>query len=524
MNRYFRTRNLIMLAIALLLATAFANTVPRAQDAAWASGDEFGLQEVTIEHAEPFDKVSGYTYAEAMMTGTIERDDGSTGEYEVPLVLIYPDDGGNGVGIVDIPNSVAYGGTGFEVVDPSSTLQVTRMTTDGYLFEQGYTYASVQWNKEVTDLFASVDGAADENHLVAGSIERTEDAWHIMRDAAAFLRDPTALENPNGPQAVDTMLSSGYSATGVILNTFVLEGENQGAYDGHLIGTGGYSCYTPLEANDNSDEPEPLWMPVPCEGEHEGDARVISIITEATAAFNAVPRFEDFEDGEPENWRQYELAGVAHTNPVISPDGPEDRNPIIHIPVFRAAFHNLAMWAADGVEPPPSRLLEGEVQAPENFPVLFVPERDEHGNALGGLRLPHMEQMVDNRPAGAPLGTYTGLRPEEKYADAWFEPPSSEAFAGILTHITGTFEPFDDEVLNELYPNPGSYVSRVARAAEHLYEQGYILEADKDEYVREAAQSGVGRPDRGNNREHRSESDQRQDWMLPFASRKGENY
>ena len=35
------------------------------------------------------------------------------------------------------------------------TIQFTQLTTDGYLFERGYTYASVQWNKEVTELFGS---------------------------------------------------------------------------------------------------------------------------------------------------------------------------------------------------------------------------------------------------------------------------------------------------------------------------------------------------------------------------------
>ncbi len=48
----------------------------------------------------------------------------------------------------------------------------------------------------------------------------------------------------------------------------------------------------------------------------------------------------------------------------------------------------------------------------------FVPERDTDGNALGGLRLPHMPSVLcddesrnedDCRAAGAPLGTYTGL-------------------------------------------------------------------------------------------------------------------
>ena len=377
---------------------------------------------VVIDYSKPFEKLSGYTYVEATMHGTIERDDGSVGEYSVPLVLIYPEDGGNGVGVVDIPNTVFHSATGF-IPDPDGTLQITRQTTDGFLFEQGYTYASVQWDKDVTELFADDPEAAEQNHLASGSIEQTTDAWHIIRDAAGFLRDPSALEAVYNPQpvGVDTVLSSAYSQSGNLLQAFVLQGENEVngdfAYDGHVIGGGGFGCLAAI--NDEpaeGDEVTPRWTGVPCDADAVPPAdgsKVIAIITEATAGFSGVPRFAE----EPTNWRQYELAGIAHTNPAITPDGPtilsENRNPVVHVPVFRAAFHNLTQWASEGTPAPPSKLLEGEID-PETGG--FVPDFDEHGHALGGLRLPHMEQEVEGesrepRSAPTPLLIRSSWRP-----------------------------------------------------------------------------------------------------------------
>jgi hypothetical protein len=451
---------------------------------------------VSIDSSEPFEKVSGYTYVEATMHGTVERDDGTVGEYSVPLVLIYPHDGGNGVGVVDIPNTVFHSGTAF-IPDPDGTLQLTRQTTDGFLFEQGYTYASVQWDKDVTDLFADDAAAAEQNHLASGSIEQTTDAWQIIRDAAGFLRDPSALDDVNGPQpvAVDTVLSMGYSQTGMLLQTFVLEGENEVngeiAYDGHLIGAAGFGCAVAVNGGTtDSVDVNPRWDSGPCDADAVPPAdgsKSIAILTEATAGVAGVPRFAE----EPPNWRQYELAAIAHTNPAITPDGPlmlsENRNPVVHVPVFRAAFDNLTQWASQGTPAPPSKVLEGEID-PETGG--FMPDVDEHGNALGGLRLPHMEQEVEGQVVGAPLGTYTGINPP--FLEAWFEPPSLDVFARVLTSIAGTFTPFSDEELRERYPDHETYVSRVTRAADYLLASGYILEEDRDAYVAEAEQSAIG--------------------------------
>ena len=434
---------------------------------------------VTIQSSEPFEKVGGYTRVEATMHGTVERADGSVGEYAVPLVLIYPDDGGNGVGVVDWPNSVYYSITGHEDLDESQTVQYARVVTDGYLFESGYTYASVQWSKEVTELFADVPPGEDANPLVRGSIERGSDAWEILRDAARFLKDPSALEGGDGPLPVGTVLSFGFSQTAGLQAAFLAGGENEVAgdlvYDGHLIGVGGYMCATPV------DEGPVYELHARCDDEalgHDGrpadDGSNVMMIASQS----------DLEDGfflsaltrypEEDTWRQYELAGVPHLPTVIFPGLAENQNPADFRPVFRAAFHNLMLWTTRGTEPPPSAFIEGEVIAEGEEQGRLIADVDAHGNALGGLRLPHMEHTVDGAVVGAPLGTYTGLNLE---VDLAAEPTAVFAFIG------GTFEPFGAEELRERYPDADAYVRRVTRSADHLLEVGYILEQDRDAYV-----------------------------------------
>ena len=93
------------------------------------------------------------------------------------------------------------------------TFQFTLATTEDYLFQEGYTYMSIQWNKVVTDLFGAKvpnDGLA-HNRLCFGTIERGSDAWEIMCDAGRFLKNPTLTGLPAGanqPMAVGAVIGT----------------------------------------------------------------------------------------------------------------------------------------------------------------------------------------------------------------------------------------------------------------------------------------------------------------------------
>src|SRR5207237_161852 len=150
------------------------------------------------------------------------------------------------------------------------------------------------------------------------------------------------------------------------------------------------------------------------------------------------------------------------------------QNPADFSPVYRAAVSHLTDWIREGEEPPPSLFMDGTVDTTGNL----TPARDADGNALGGLRLPHMPSVVCKKDgnhcdaAGAPLGAYAGR-------DTTFPP-------GSFPNLAGTFEPFSPEELKERYRNRGNYVQLVRRAAQDLRKQGYILQEDYRRYIREA--------------------------------------
>lgn len=440
-----------------------------------------GPTSVTIDEIRPFEDADGYIHVEATMRGTVERDNDSAGAYAVPIMVVYPDNRGNGVGVVDWPNTSDLHNGGYTATaDRVSLGHLALRTTDGYLFENGYTYAAVQWDKAVTEHFgpSASDGAEQHNHLIYGTIEEAEDAFSILRDIAHFLRDPSALEGAADLMPVDAVLSFGFSQSATLQMEFLSRGENHRneelAYDGHLLGKAGLLCWTFHNEAPAYGDLEPCNAPPVEDG-----SKVIHVAAQGDVEALLYAGRSRFPDNP--NWRQYELAGVSHIPVPIASGLDENQNPASSKPVFRAAFHNLVRWVRDGVPAPPSRFLEGTLNEDGTFDTAL----DEDGNALGGLRLPHLEQVIDGTVAGAPLGRYTGKHPN---ADPQLE---------TVRWIGGYFEPFTDEVRDTRYPDREMYVERVTRAADYLLEAGYILEKDRDTYVDEARRatlSGAGSP------------------------------
>jgi len=442
-------------------------------EAAAAGALTAGPSLVTISATRPFEESIDYTYAEAIMQGTVERGDAPAGTYKVPVILIYPNDGGNGVGVVDWPNTSGLHNGGYTATaDRFRPSMPALRTTDDYLFENGYTYATVQWDKAVTDYFGpSVpDDGERHSHLIYGTIEQAGDAFTILRDIAGFLKDPGTPEGTDDLEAVDAVLSFGYSQSALLQMEFMSRDENMSigglAYDGHLLAKAGLLCWK------HHNEPPGFAGPDPCSELPVTDgAKVIHVAAQGDVEelFNAgLTRFPDKPD-----WRQYELAGVSHLPAPILPGLDENQNPASSKPVFRAALHNLSRWVTEDIPAPPSQFLEGTLNEDGTFNTAL----DENGNALGGLRLPHMENVIDGTMAGAPLGKYTGKHPDAGPDDFFW--------------LGGYFKPFTDDELADRYPDRATYVKRVTRAADHLLASGYILEEDRDAYVQEALVADV---------------------------------
>jgi hypothetical protein len=436
----------------------------------YALSAEARIQSVTVKTARTYESHDGYTYAEISIQGSLARADGSVGTYSVPAVLIYPRHGrGNRVGVVDWLNSAFY--HFFPATTEFQTHQFTLYATGNHLFEEGYTYLSIQWNKRVTELFGPIapDDEQPHNHLVYGVIDRSADAWEILLDAARLLKDPSAYPGVDRPSPVRRVLSSGYSQGGAAQLEFLAERLDPArVYDGHLIQMIGLVC---LKRDDAAPDFGFLGDcgPLPTNGNH---APVILLASETDMLVYhpmvlGVGKSAYFTRNPTNpNWRQYEMAGISHLPaPILPLQDVPNQSTADPRPLFRAAFENLSKWTAGGndARPPAARYFKGTVDATD----AFIPVTDADGHFAGGVRLPHVESAVRERAAGAPLGRYTPLNP------AGLDPFHPFVLLG------GTFTRFSDDELILRYPSRNQYVKRVERAADRLAANGYITKKDR---------------------------------------------
>lgn len=177
--------------------------------------------------------------------------------------------------------------------------------------------------------------------------------------------------------------------------------------------------------------------------------------------------------------RTWEVAGTAHADAqtlraVIG--GPRDPsigsilgcgsiNTGPHKEVLQAAVHHLVGWVAGG--PPPPERPRIEVVIGDDLAI----ERDEHGNALGGIRNP----LTD-----APVATLSG-DPDPTGPDG--EP------AAALCGLFGSTTPFGQEILVELYGSADGYLDRFRASAAEQVENGFLLQPDADGLVAEAEEN-----------------------------------
>ncbi len=227
----------------------------------------------------------------------------------------------------------------------------------------------------------------------------------------------------------------------------------------------------------------------------------------------------------PETVRVYFLASAQHMGAGLAPEDVSQQRPNVmsNGPLMRGALTLMHRWATENAPPPPSivpRRADGTLVTPgealEAFPkvtgfplpatpsrlplydygpgferglvtelppqpvpgkeyTVQMPQVDEDGNDLGGLRSP--EIMV-------PVGTHTGWNLRR------------EGFAeGELASLTGSFVPFartraEREAngdprpsIEERYESRDAYVSQIADAARELVAAGFLLEEDAARYV-----------------------------------------
>jgi Alpha/beta hydrolase domain len=179
------------------------------------------------------------------------------------------------------------------------------------------------------------------------------------------------------------------------------------------------------------------------------------------------------------NFRLWELAGSGHIgeygrslswppNPTAPGDPCTDRiNSAPGFALGKAATAALARWATIGVAPPSAPRIKLSNPLAED-PVA----RDQYGNALGGIRYPHLEvpiARIDGVPNTAPAGA-----------------PPLQPF---ICRLSGRTLPFTDAQLAALYPTRGNYVARFAQATDRAVDAGFLLPGDADVLKAAAAAS-----------------------------------
>lgn len=316
--------------------------------------------------------------------------------------------------------------------------------------------------------------------------------WDILSQGAALLKDDDNPENPMMGFGVERIIQTGYSQSVGFQKTYANSMHNRdveeyeaATYDGYFFGAGGFSA-------------KKINPPLPGEGDdflgYDDVRRLVDVPvpairfqteTEITNFFNAQTG-RQVETGESDGpkIRTYEMAGGVHVDLQLETTGllirerdfgfssePADcALPVIPISVSyiqSALLRATETWVRDGVEAPPSSLIELGTDENMNAVVIF----DENGNATGGLRSPQIE---------VPLGQY--IANPLALLNACF--------------LNGGFIPFDDVRFRQLYPTDQDYLQAVGRAISRAVADRIVLVEDEDN-IRQDMLADAGIEDMG---------------------------
>jgi hypothetical protein len=166
--------------------------------------------------------------------------------------------------------------------------------------------------------------------------------------------------------------------------------------------------------------------------------------------------------GMPHNpaWRHPLLVGADHTCEQPPNDFPYEA-------IVSMALGHLIAWVEDGVSPPRAERIE--VEGDPSRPTAIA--RDEHGNALGGIRTTTMD---------VPVATRTGI-------NAGDYPAVGDCL------VFGSQRDFTADQLRSLYGSHDRYVNRVNQRLNELIDEGWFLPELSAAVRREAAEfTGFG--------------------------------
>jgi Alpha/beta hydrolase domain len=319
-----------------------------------------------------------------------------------------------------------------------------------HVTRSGYTWVGVSAQRVGVDFLRGWSPTRYGELDVTGARAHLADelSYDIFAQAAQAVRSPRGAD-PMAGLAVDQVLAIGASQSAGRMTTYynnILPQADTPVFDGYAFVVGSAPSRV-------------------------GEEPVFHVLSETDV------RTPDGRRADSEVYRRWEVAGSAHSGwngqvyrrPISDRDlpggAPEyecDNPPFSRVPlhyVTTKAYDHLVAWV-DGVQPPHAPYL--------TFSGPTTKLRNELGLAQGGIQLSQVS---------VPIALNTGDN-------------SGETFCFLF----GTHLPFDGELLAELYPSHGRYVSAVARAGNANVRAGFIDRTDAVADVAAAARSGVGTP------------------------------
>jgi hypothetical protein len=274
--------------------------------------------------------------------------------------------------------------------------------------------------------------------------------------------------SPLGPLKAQRLIAIGASQSAARLGTYInsLHKQLGGPVDAYLVFIGG--------ARIRDD------IPVP----------VMKILSETDAIGQVSSRQPDTA-----KFVEWEVTGASHAGRHLSlnsgslnrRDGIVREAAVCDYPtyprtpidnVLGASYDLIDKWIKTGVAPPTApkaevESKEGELPGrpgePARTGTIYDYKRDARGNALGGIRL-------------AEFDVATSLSTRDN---------SGSSFCRLY----GRYEPFPDEVINQLYPTHADYVAKVKAQTDANLKAGYIQAADAKRTIVRAERSYIGSGD-----------------------------
>ncbi len=358
-----------------------------------------------------------------------------TVRYRTRILVVRPQDNAafNGTVIVHWQNVTA----GYEL----------GTVTEGEML-RGYAWVGVSAQKVGVHGFPGEEAAGLEQWDPEryGGLEHPGDAYSydIFTQAARVIGPERSRElDPMGGLEVKRLVAAGASQSASRLRTYINGVHaHEKVFDGYIPYID-FANPVPFQADKDGTRRRGQRTPTKIREDLGVPVLVVNTETE-TMAYH--PARQPDSDG----YRFWEVAGTAHVSlprdQAASAPGLDSPNWLSYTPVYHAAIRHMHHWLTKAQAPPIAPLIDvdtaqGGIQ------------RDQHGNALGGIRLPDVV---------VPTATHSGMgKPVE----------GGSRFAFLY----GRAVDFSNEKLAELYPNAEVYLSRYRRALDKTVADGFVL-------------------------------------------------